>query len=113
MKPVSQTYSIDLWLMDLLNLQVSDRQSYLVVSLVLCLLLGLLLCLQCCRSSTPSSPTNAAAHPKSNNYPSPKRYASLSLGPFIFISIFNLRKCSAAFELPGTFWIVSTLAFSE
>lgn len=53
--------------------QVSDRQSYLVVALVLCLALGLLLCLQCCRGSAPGPSTNVAALPKSNHYPSPKR----------------------------------------
>ncbi|XP_049337459.1 SUN domain-containing ossification factor isoform X7 [Astyanax mexicanus] len=51
--------------------EVSDRQSYLVVSQVLCLALGLLLCLQCCRSS--SSHNRSAAIPVSNHYPSPKR----------------------------------------
>ncbi|XP_063323315.1 SUN domain-containing ossification factor isoform X6 [Pelmatolapia mariae] len=56
-----------------LQREVSDRQSYLVVSLVLCLFLGILLCLQCCRSSTPSPSTNSTALPKSNHYPSPKR----------------------------------------
>uniref|UniRef100_A0A3Q0SB96 SUN domain containing ossification factor n=1 Tax=Amphilophus citrinellus TaxID=61819 RepID=A0A3Q0SB96_AMPCI len=56
-----------------LQREVSDRQSYLVVSLVLCLFLGLLLCLQCCRSSTASPKTNSTALPKSNHYPSPKR----------------------------------------
>lgn len=60
-------------------LQVSDRQSYLVVSLVLCLSLGFLLCLQCCRSSSPSPSTTAvAALPKSNHYPSPKRFVRLA-----------------------------------
>lgn len=57
-------------------LQVSDRQSYLVVSLVLCLFLGLVLCLQCCRSSSPSPKTSAATLPKSNHYPSPKRFVT-------------------------------------
>ncbi|XP_042338826.1 SUN domain-containing ossification factor isoform X4 [Plectropomus leopardus] len=56
-----------------LQREVSDRQSYLVVSLVLCLTLGLLLCLQCCRSSSPAPNTSTAALPKSNHYPSPKR----------------------------------------
>lgn len=55
-------------------LQVSDRQSYLVVSLVLCLLLGLLLCLQCCRRPSSSPDTNNGTLPKSNHYPSPKRF---------------------------------------
>lgn len=60
-------------------LQVSDRQSYLVVSLVLCLSLGFLLCLQCCCGSSPSPSTTAiVALPKSNNYPSPKRFVRLT-----------------------------------
>ncbi|XP_029988015.1 SUN domain-containing ossification factor isoform X5 [Sphaeramia orbicularis] len=56
-----------------LQREVSDRQSYLVVSLVLCLSLGVLLCLQCCRSSSPNPSTSTAVLPKSNHYPSPKR----------------------------------------
>lgn len=72
------------------SLQVSDRQSYLVVSLVLCLSLGLLLCLQCCRSSSPSPNTNTAALPKSNHYPSPKRFVSLSLSHSHILSLFRL-----------------------
>jgi len=52
-------------------LQVSDRQSYLVLSLILCLTLGLLLCMQCCRSS-PNHNTSSVI-PVSNHYPSPKR----------------------------------------
>ncbi|XP_017311990.1 SUN domain-containing ossification factor isoform X3 [Ictalurus punctatus] len=53
-----------------LQREVSDRQSYLVVSLVLCLALGLLLCVQCCCSS---SNNRSAVIPVSNHYPSPKR----------------------------------------
>ncbi|XP_014847987.1 PREDICTED: SUN domain-containing ossification factor-like isoform X3 [Poecilia mexicana] len=56
-----------------LQREVSDRQSYLVLSLVLCLLLGVLLCLQCCRSSSPKPKANFTPLPKSNHYPSPKR----------------------------------------
>ncbi|XP_077463324.1 SUN domain-containing ossification factor isoform X2 [Stigmatopora argus] len=68
-----------------LQKEVSDRQCYLVFSLVLCLSLGLLMCAQCCRSScaTPHADmtvstvaavaTTTAAAPKRNNYPSPKR----------------------------------------
>lgn len=61
------------------SLQVSDRQSYLVVSLVLCLSLGLLLCLQCCRSSSPKPNTASSALPKSSHYPSPKRFVPQKL----------------------------------
>ncbi|KAF4070885.1 hypothetical protein AMELA_G00278570 [Ameiurus melas] len=53
-----------------LQREVSDRQSYLVVSLVFCLALGLLLCGQCCCSS---SNNRSAVIPVSNHYPSPKR----------------------------------------
>ncbi|KAF6738320.1 SUN domain-containing ossification factor [Oryzias melastigma] len=101
-----------------LQTEVSDRQSYLVVSLVLCLLLGLLLCLQCCRSSTPSSPTNAAAHPKSNNYPSPKRcfssYDDMSLKRRVTCPLVR----SKSFQLPSSevgpddLYIVEPLRFS-
>uniref|UniRef100_A0A6Q2Z7L8 SUN domain-containing ossification factor n=1 Tax=Esox lucius TaxID=8010 RepID=A0A6Q2Z7L8_ESOLU len=52
-----------------LQREVSDRQSYLVVSLFLCLCLGLLLCLQCCKTST----THPITHTTANHYPSPKR----------------------------------------
>uniref|UniRef100_A0A1A8PDI4 SUN domain-containing ossification factor n=1 Tax=Nothobranchius rachovii TaxID=451742 RepID=A0A1A8PDI4_9TELE len=56
-----------------LQREVTDRQSHLVVALVLCLFLGLLLCLQCCRGSPPGPSTDTVALPKSNHYPSPKR----------------------------------------
>ncbi|CAF95200.1 unnamed protein product, partial [Tetraodon nigroviridis] len=56
-----------------LQREVSDRQSYLVVSLVLCLFLGLLLFLQCCCRSSPSTSSDTAPIPRSNHYPSPKR----------------------------------------
>ena len=59
-------------------LQVSDRQCYLVVSLVLCLSLGMLLCLQCCRSSPAhTTQTHPPVLPRSNQYPSPKRSAPI------------------------------------
>ncbi|RVE73955.1 hypothetical protein OJAV_G00036160 [Oryzias javanicus] len=101
-----------------LQMEVSDRQSYLVVSLVLCLLLGLLLCLQCCRSSTPSSPTTAAALPKSNNYPSPKRcfssYDDMSLKrrvtcPLVRSKSFQLSSSEVG---PDDLYIVEPLRFS-
>uniref|UniRef100_A0A8C7Y9F4 SUN domain-containing ossification factor n=1 Tax=Oryzias sinensis TaxID=183150 RepID=A0A8C7Y9F4_9TELE len=101
-----------------LQMEVSDRQSYLVVSLVLCLLLGLLLCLQCCRSSTPNSPTNADALPKSNNYPSPKRcfssYDDMNLKRRVTCPLVR----SKSFQLPSSevgpddLYIVEPLRFS-
>ncbi|XP_068581427.1 SUN domain-containing ossification factor-like isoform X2 [Cebidichthys violaceus] len=102
-----------------LQREVSDRQSYLVVSLVLCLSLGLLLCLQCCRSSSPAPPTAAAAAalPKSNHYPSPKRcfssYDDMSLKrrvtcPLVRSKSFHLSST----EGPDDLYIVEPLRFS-
>ncbi|XP_061201458.1 SUN domain-containing ossification factor isoform X4 [Neopsephotus bourkii] len=53
--------------------QVSDRQTYLVISLVLCVILGLVLCVQRCRSSSQFCEGYLSKIPKSNHYPSPKR----------------------------------------
>ncbi|XP_073333200.1 SUN domain-containing ossification factor isoform X2 [Pagrus major] len=101
-----------------LQREVSDRQSYLVVSLVLCLALGLLLCLQCCRSSSPSPSINAAALPKSNHYPSPKRcfssYDDMSLKrrvtcPLVRSKSFHLSSTEVG---PDDLYIVEPLRFS-
>ncbi|XP_069378436.1 SUN domain-containing ossification factor isoform X2 [Paralichthys olivaceus] len=100
-----------------LQREVSDRQSYLVVSLVLCLSLGLLLCLQCCRSSSPSPSSTAVALPKSNHYPSPKRcfssYDDMSLKrrvtcPLVRSKSFHLSST----EGPDDLYIVEPLRFS-
>ncbi|XP_004943243.3 SUN domain-containing ossification factor isoform X3 [Gallus gallus] len=53
--------------------QVSDRQTYLVISLVLCVILGLVLCVQRCRSTSQFCEGYLSKIPKSNHYPSPKR----------------------------------------
>ncbi|XP_008275650.1 SUN domain-containing ossification factor isoform X3 [Stegastes partitus] len=101
-----------------LQREVSDRQSYLVVSLVLCLSLGLLLCLQCCRSSSPNPSTNTAALPKSNHYPSPKRcfssYDDMSLKrrvtcPLVRSKSFHLSSTEVG---PDDLYIVEPLRFS-
>uniref|UniRef100_A0A4W6CWD0 SUN domain-containing ossification factor n=1 Tax=Lates calcarifer TaxID=8187 RepID=A0A4W6CWD0_LATCA len=101
-----------------LQREVSDRQSYLVVSLVLCLSLGLLLCLQCCRSSSPNPSTTAAALPKSNHYPSPKRcfssYDDMSLKrrvtcPLVRSKSFHLSSTEVG---PDDLYIVEPLRFS-
>ncbi|KAG5850030.1 hypothetical protein ANANG_G00077940 [Anguilla anguilla] len=55
-----------------LQREVSDRQSFLVVSLLLCLCLGLLLCIQCCRSSTPPRPTPPPPSPRATTTPAPR-----------------------------------------
>ncbi|NXI99565.1 SUCO factor, partial [Psophia crepitans] len=56
-----------------LKREVSDRQTYLVISLVLCVILGLVLCVQRCRSTSQFSEDYLSKIPKSNHYPSPKR----------------------------------------
>uniref|UniRef100_A0A673CAA0 SUN domain-containing ossification factor n=1 Tax=Sphaeramia orbicularis TaxID=375764 RepID=A0A673CAA0_9TELE len=101
-----------------LQREVSDRQSYLVVSLVLCLSLGVLLCLQCCRSSSPNPSTSTAVLPKSNHYPSPKRcfssYDDMSLKrrvtcPLIRSKSFHLSSTEVG---PDDLYIVEPLRFS-
>ncbi|NXG46274.1 SUCO factor, partial [Psilopogon haemacephalus] len=56
-----------------LKREVSDRQAYLVISLVLCVILGLVLCVQRCRGASRFCEDYLSKIPKSNNYPSPKR----------------------------------------
>ncbi|KAK2084782.1 hypothetical protein P7K49_037815 [Saguinus oedipus] len=55
-----------------LKREVSDRQSYLVISLVLCVILGLMLCMQRCRNTSQFDGDYTSKLPKSNQYPSPK-----------------------------------------
>ncbi|XP_011612880.2 SUN domain-containing ossification factor [Takifugu rubripes] len=102
-----------------LQREVSDRQSYLVVSLVLCLFLGLLLFLQCCCRSSPStSSTNSAPIPRSNHYPSPKRcfssYDDMNLKRRMTCPIIHsnsLPLCSTEVG-PDDLYIVEPLRFS-
>ncbi|NXG22644.1 SUCO factor, partial [Grallaria varia] len=56
-----------------LKREVSDRQTYLVISLVLCLILGLVLFVQRCRTPSQFCEDYLSKIPKSNHYPSPKR----------------------------------------
>ncbi|XP_009869843.1 PREDICTED: SUN domain-containing ossification factor, partial [Apaloderma vittatum] len=56
-----------------LKREVSDRQTYLVISLGLCVVLGLVLCVQQCRSNSQFCEDYLSKIPKSNHYPSPKR----------------------------------------
>lgn len=58
----------------LISFQVSDRQSYLVISLVLCVVLGLMLCMQRCRNSSQFDGDYISRLPQSSLYPSPKRW---------------------------------------
>ncbi|KAG1964635.1 SUN domain-containing ossification factor isoform X3 [Pimephales promelas] len=99
-----------------LQREVSDRQSYLVLSLILCLTLGLLLCMQCCRSS-PNHNTSSVI-PVSNHYPSPKRcfssYDDMSLKRRVSCPLVR----SKSFQLPTSevgpddLYIVEPLRFS-
>ncbi|XP_008405590.1 SUN domain-containing ossification factor isoform X3 [Poecilia reticulata] len=101
-----------------LQREVSDRQSYLVLSLVLCLLLGVLLCLQCCRSSSPKPKAKFTPLPKSNHYPSPKRcfssYDDMNLrrrvaSPLVRSKSFQLSSTEVG---PDDLFIVEPLRFS-
>ncbi|XP_049573335.1 SUN domain-containing ossification factor isoform X5 [Syngnathus scovelli] len=108
-----------------LQKEVSDRQSYLVASLAVCVSLGLLLCLQCCRSScaaprpdTASATTTTVALPKSQHYPSPKRcfssYDDMSLTrrvmcPLVRSKSFHLSSTDVG---PEDLYIVEPLRFS-
>nr|XP_045004289.1 SUN domain-containing ossification factor isoform X3 [Jaculus jaculus] len=56
-----------------LKREVADRQSYLVISLVLCVVLGLMLCMQRCRNTSQFGGDYISKLPKSNQYPSPRR----------------------------------------
>ncbi|XP_040840200.1 SUN domain-containing ossification factor isoform X2 [Ochotona curzoniae] len=56
-----------------LTREVSDRQSYLVMSLVLCVVLGLMLCMQRCRNASPFDGDHIPKLPEGACYPSPKR----------------------------------------
>ncbi|NXY88238.1 SUCO factor, partial [Alcedo cyanopectus] len=53
--------------------EVSDRQAYLVIALVLGVILGFVLCVQRCRSTSPCCEDHSSKIPQSNHYPSPKR----------------------------------------
>uniref|UniRef100_A0A8C5RAD8 SUN domain-containing ossification factor n=1 Tax=Leptobrachium leishanense TaxID=445787 RepID=A0A8C5RAD8_9ANUR len=103
---------------DELKREVSDRQSYLVVSLVLCIVLGLLLCLQRCRNTLHFNEDYLSKIPKSNNYPSPKRcfssYDDMNLKrrttlPLIRSQSFHLSSKEAD---PDDLYIVEPLKFS-
>ncbi|XP_061681533.1 SUN domain-containing ossification factor isoform X2 [Syngnathoides biaculeatus] len=104
-----------------LQKEISDRQSYLVVSLVLCVSLGLLVFLQWCRNSCAAPRADAASAPatlpKSNHYPSPKRcfssYDDMSLKrrvacPLVRSKSFHLSST----EGPDDLYIVEPLRFS-
>ncbi|NWU92813.1 SUCO factor, partial [Upupa epops] len=101
-----------------LKREVSDRQTYLVISLVLCVILGLVLCVQRCRSTSRFCEDYFSKIPKSNNYPSPKRcfssYDDMNLKrrtslPLVRSQSFQLASKEVD---PGDLYIVEPLKFS-
>nr|XP_014431865.1 SUN domain-containing ossification factor isoform X6 [Pelodiscus sinensis] len=98
--------------------EVSDRQSYLVISLVLCVILGFLLCVQRCRNTSQFNEDYLSKIPKSNHYPSPKRcfssYDDMNLKrrtscPLVRSQSFQLTSKEVD---PNDLYIVEPLKFS-
>ncbi|XP_072555540.1 SUN domain-containing ossification factor isoform X2 [Paramormyrops kingsleyae] len=101
-----------------LQKEAADRQSYLAVSLLLCLSIGLLLCLQCCRGASPPPPSSGPPMPKINHYPSPKRcfssYDDMSLKRRVSCPLVRSKSFQfpAAEVGPDDLFIVEPLRFS-
>ncbi|NWH61748.1 SUCO factor, partial [Geococcyx californianus] len=101
-----------------LKREVSERQTYLVISLILCVILGLVLCVQRCRSNSQFCEDYLSKIPKSNHYPSPKRcfssYDDMNLKRRTSLPLVR----SQSFQLagkevdPGDLYIVEPLKFS-
>ncbi|XP_074164467.1 SUN domain-containing ossification factor isoform X1 [Sminthopsis crassicaudata] len=101
-----------------LKREVSDRQSYLVISLVLCVILGLMLCMQRCRNTSQFDGDYISKLPKNNHYPSPKRcfssYDDLNLKrrtSFPLIRSKSLQLTGKEVD-PNDLYIVEPLKFS-
>ncbi|KAF6293844.1 SUN domain containing ossification factor [Rhinolophus ferrumequinum] len=101
-----------------LKREVSDRQSYLIISLVLCVILGLMLCMQRCRNSSQFDGDYISKLPKSNQYPSPKRcfssYDDMNLKrrtSFPLIRSKSLQLTGKEVD-PNALYIVEPLKFS-
>ncbi|XP_019576102.2 SUN domain-containing ossification factor isoform X2 [Rhinolophus sinicus] len=101
-----------------LKREVSDRQSYLIISLVLCVILGLMLCMQRCRNSSQFDGDYISKLPKSNQYPSPKRcfssYDDMNLKrrtSFPLIRSKSLQLTGQEVD-PNALYIVEPLKFS-
>ncbi|XP_069088076.1 SUN domain-containing ossification factor isoform X1 [Pleurodeles waltl] len=101
-----------------LKREVSDRQSYLVVALVLCVILGLMVCMQRCRNASQLNEDFISSIPKSHNFPSPKRcfssYDDMNLKrrtslPLVRSKSFQLSSKEVD---PNDFYIVEPLKFS-
>ncbi|XP_060088536.1 SUN domain-containing ossification factor isoform X1 [Heteronotia binoei] len=101
-----------------LKIEVSDRQSYLVISLVLCAILGLMLCIQRCKNRSEMDNNYCSELLKNNHYPSPKRcFSSYDDMNLKRRTSFPLTR-SQSFQLnskevdPGDLYIVEPLKFS-
>ncbi|KAM7055133.1 SUN domain-containing ossification factor isoform 1-T1 [Molossus nigricans] len=101
-----------------LKQEVSDRQSYLVTSLVLCVVLGLMLCMQRCRNISQFDGDYGSGLPKCNQYPSPKRcfssYDDMNLKrrtSFPLIRSKSLQLTGKEVD-PNALYIVEPLKFS-
>ncbi|XP_042530238.1 SUN domain-containing ossification factor isoform X1 [Dipodomys spectabilis] len=100
-----------------LKREVSDRQSYLVISLVLCVVLGLMLCMQRCRSNSQFDGDYISKLPKSNQYPSPKRcfssYDDMNLKRRTSFPLIRSKSLQlTGKEDPNDLYIVEPLKFS-
>ncbi|XP_015263287.1 PREDICTED: SUN domain-containing ossification factor [Gekko japonicus] len=101
-----------------LKIEVSDRQSYLVICLVLCAILGLMLCVQRCKNRSELNDNYCSELLKNNHYPSPKRcFSSYDDMNLKRRTSFPLTR-SQSFQLnskevdPGDLYIVEPLKFS-
>ncbi|XP_068921673.1 SUN domain-containing ossification factor isoform X1 [Petaurus breviceps papuanus] len=100
-----------------LKREVSDRQSYLVISLVLCVILGLMLCMQRCRNTSQFDGDYISKLPKNNHYPSPKRcfssYDDLNLKRRTSFPLIRSKSLQlTGKEDPDDLYIVEPLKFS-
>ncbi|XP_071421303.1 SUN domain-containing ossification factor isoform X2 [Pithys albifrons albifrons] len=98
-----------------LKREVSDRQTYLVISLVLCLILGLVLFVQRCRTPSQFCEDYLSKIPKSNHYPSPKRcfssYDDMNLKRRTSLPLVRSQSFQLAVD-PDDLYIVEPLKFS-
>lgn len=101
-----------------LKREVSDRQSYLVMSLVLCVVLGLMLCVQRCRNASQFDGDYTSRLPRSSLYPSPRRcfssYDDMNLKrrtSFPLIRSKSLQLTGKEVD-PNALYIVEPLKFS-
>ncbi|XP_045694451.1 SUN domain-containing ossification factor isoform X1 [Phyllostomus hastatus] len=100
-----------------LKREVSDRQSYLVMSLVLCVVLGLMLCVQRCRNSSQFDGDCVSGLPQGSLYPSPKRcfssYDDMNLKRRTSFPLIRSKSLQlTGKEDPNALYIVEPLKFS-